>query len=199
MPEPKTKLSDESVSDFLNEIPDQQLRSDCYTLVEIMQSAANAAPRMWGSSIIGFGEHNIVYAGGRQSTWMMIGFAPRKQNIALYIGSSFPEHDGLLPSLGKHSTGKGCLYIKKLSDVHLPVLEKLVSASVRHKFKPSATATSAKPTPPKSSSVAKSKASSLKASASKSSASKSSPAKSSFKSRTPAGSKPKSRLKARGN
>jgi hypothetical protein len=193
MPEAKTKLNDASVSDFLNKIPDQQLRSDCHTLVEIMQSAANAAPRMWGSSIIGFGEHNIVYAGGRQSTWMMIGFAPRKQNIALYIGSSFPEHDRLLPSLGKHSTGKGCLYIKKLSDVHLPVLEKLVSASVRHKLKPSATATSAKTKPrSKSSSVARSKASSSKASASKSS-----PAKSSSKARTPAGSKAKSRSKAR--
>jgi hypothetical protein len=193
MPEAKTKLNDASVSDFLNKIPDQQLRSDCHTLVHIMQSAANAAPRMWGSSIIGFGEHNIVYAGGRESTWMMIGFAPRKQNIALYIGSSFPEHDRLLPELGKHSTGKGCLYIKKLSDVHLPVLEQLVSASVRHKLKPSAAATSSKKTPrSKSSSVAKSKASSSKASASKSS-----PAKSSSKARTPAGSKAKSRSKAR--
>jgi hypothetical protein len=198
MPEAKTKLNDASVSDFLNKIPDQQLRSDCYTLVNIMQSAANDAPRMWGSSIIGFGEHNIVYAGGRESTWMMIGFAPRKQNIALYIGSSFPEHDRLLPELGKHSTGKGCLYIKKLSDVHLPALEKLVSASVRHKLRPSAVATGAKPTPrTKASSVEKSKASSSKASVSKASASKSSPAKSSSKARTPAGSRPKSRLKAR--
>jgi hypothetical protein len=154
---------------------------------------ANAAPRMWGSSIIGFGEHNIVYAGGRESTWMMIGFAPRKQNIALYIGSSFPEHDLLLPSLGKHSTGKGCLYMKKLSDVHLPVLEQLVSASVRRKLKPSAAATSSKKTPlSKASSVAKSKASSLKASPPKSSS-----PKSTSKARTSAGSKPKSRLKAR--
>jgi hypothetical protein len=193
MPEAKTKLNDASVSDFLNKIPDQQLRSDCHTLVKIMQSAANGAPRMWGSSIIGFGEHNIVYAGGRESTWMMIGFAPRKQNIALYIGSSFPEHDRLLPELGKHSTGKGCLYIKKLSDVHLPVLEQLVSASVRHKLKPSAAATSSKKTPlSKASSVAKSKASSLKASPPKSSS-----PKSTSKARTSAGSKPKSRLKAR--
>jgi hypothetical protein len=193
MPEAKTKLNDASVSDFLNKIPDQQLRSDCHTLVNIMQSAANDAPRMWGSSIIGFGEHNIVYAGGRESTWMMIGFAPRKQNIALYIGSSFPEHDRLLPELGKHSTGKGCLYIKKLSDVHLPVLEQLVSASVRHKLKPSAAATSSKKTPlSKASSVAKSKASSLKASPPKSSS-----PKSTSKARTSAGSKPKSRLKAR--
>jgi hypothetical protein len=189
MPEAKTKLNDASVSDFLNKIPDQQLRSDCHTLVHIMQSAANAAPRMWGSSIIGFGEHNIVYAGGRESTWMMIGFAPRKQNIALYIGSSFPEHDRLLPELGKHSTGKGCLYIKKLSDVHLPVLENLVSASIRHKLNPSAVAASTKKTT--------SKASSSKSSASKSSASKSSSSKSTSKARTPAGSRPKSRLKAR--
>lgn len=156
-----------------------------------MQSAAKAAPRMWGSSIIGFGEHNIVYAGGRQSTWMLIGFAPRKQNIALYIGSSFPEHDELLTTLSKHSTGKGCLYIKKLSDVHLPTLEKLVGASVKHKLKPGAAVTNSKPRS-KSTSLAQSKSRSPKSSSSKSSSSKSS-----SKTKTPARSKPKSRSKSR--
>jgi hypothetical protein len=133
MPEAKTKRNDASVSSFLNQISDPQLRQDCLSVVEIMQAAAKAEPRMWGSAIIGFGEHMVQYAGGREAKWMLIGFSPRKQNISLYIGSSFPEHDALLTELGPHSTGKGCLYIKRLSDVHVPTLKKLVNASVKHK------------------------------------------------------------------
>jgi Domain of unknown function (DU1801) len=134
----KTIVNDGSVSDFLNRIPDQQLRKDCFDIVDMMQATAKAEPRMWGGSIIGFGEHTIQYAGGRMAQWMVTGFSPRKQNITLYIGSSFPEHDELLAQLGTHSCGKGCLYIKKLSDVHLPTLKKLVSASVKHRLKASA-------------------------------------------------------------
>jgi hypothetical protein len=93
---------------------------------------------MWGSAIIGFGEHTIQYAGGREAKWMLTGFAPRKQNITLYTGSEFPEHDALLAQLGTHSSGKGCLYIKRLSDIHLPTLKKLVNASVQHRLKMSA-------------------------------------------------------------
>ena len=141
----KTTLNNASVSDFLNKIPEQQLRKDCFDIVDMMQSAAKAEPRMWGSSIIGFGEHTVQYAGGREAQWMVTGFSPRKQNIALYIGSSFPEHDELLAQLGTHSCGKGCLYIKKLSDVHLPTLKKMVSASVRHKLKPGTAAANAEP------------------------------------------------------
>jgi Domain of unknown function (DU1801) len=133
MPGPKTKLNDLSVSGFLNKIPNQQLREDCLAVVDIMESATRAEARMWGSAIIGFGEHMVQYAGGREAKWMLIGFSPRKQNITLYIGSSFPEHDALLEELGPHSTGKGCLYIARLSDVHVPTLKKLVNASVKHK------------------------------------------------------------------
>jgi hypothetical protein len=133
MPEPKTSLNDASVSGFLNKIANQQVRDDCLSIVDIMQKAAKAEARMWGGAIIGFGEHMVQYAGGRDAKWMLIGFSPRKQNITLYIGSSFPEHDALLEDLGPHSTGKGCLYIKRLSDVHLPTLKKLVNASVKHK------------------------------------------------------------------
>ena len=189
MAEAKTKLNDASVSDFLNQIADQQLRADCYAIVDIMQSAAKAMPRMWGTSIIGFGEHNIAYAGGREAAWMLIGFSPRKQNITLYIGSSFPEHDALLAELGTHSTGKGCLYIKSLSDVRVPTLKKLVHASVKHKLKSSVEATNSKPkSRSKSSSLAKSKSSSPKASSPKLSS----------RAKAPAGSKSKSRSKARG-
>jgi hypothetical protein len=184
MAEAKTKLNDASVSDFLNKIPDEQLRADCYAIVDIMQSAVKAEPRMWGSAIIGFGECMIQYAGGREAAWMMIGFSPRKQNITLYIGSSFPEHDELLANLGTHSCGKGCLYIKRLSDVALPTLKKLISASVKHKLKPSVAATSSKvKSVSKSSSLAKSKARSPK---------------SRSKAKTPVKSKSKSSSKSRG-
>ncbi len=150
MAEMKTKLNDTSVSDFLNKITDQQLREDCDAIVDIMKSAADAEPRMWGSAIIGFGEYTMTYPSGRAIPWMVIGFSPRKQNLTLYVGSSFPQHDELLAQLGKHSTGKGCLYIKRLSDVHIPTLQKMVNASVKHRLaenavqKPSS-AKSAKP------------------------------------------------------
>lgn len=185
MAEAKTKLNDASVSDFLNKIADQQLRADCFAIVEIMQSAAKATPRMWGTSIIGFGEHNIVYSGGREAAWMLIGFSPRKQNITLYIGSSFPEHDALLRELGPHSTGKGCLYIKRLSDVRVPTLKKLVDASVKHKLKSSVAATSSKSkSHSKSSSLAKSKSGSPKSSSPRLSSRAKAPARSKSKSRS---------------
>jgi hypothetical protein len=134
MAEMKTKLNDTSVSDFLNKIADPQVREDCNTVMDIMKSAAGAEPRMWGSAIIGFGEYTMTYPNGRSIPWMVIGFSPRKQNLTLYVGSSFPEHDQLLAGLGKHSTGKGCLYIKRLSDVNIPTLEKMVNASVKHRL-----------------------------------------------------------------
>ena len=99
-----------------------------------MKSATEAEPRMWGSAIIGFGEYTMTYPNGREIPWMVIGFSPRKQNLTLYVGSSFPEHDDLLAELGKHSTGKGCLYIKRLSDVNIPTLKKMVTASVKHRL-----------------------------------------------------------------
>jgi hypothetical protein len=128
MAEMKTRLNDQSASDFLNKITDQQLRDDCDAIVDIMKAAANAEPRMWGSAIIGFGEYTMTYPNGREMPWMIIGFSPRKQNLTLYVGGSFPERDDLLAQLGKHSTGKGCLYIKRLSDVNIPTLQKMVNA-----------------------------------------------------------------------
>jgi hypothetical protein len=138
MAEMKTRLNDQSVSDFLNKITDQQLRNDCDAIVDIMKAAANAEPRMWGSAIIGFGEYTMTYPNGREMPWMIIGFSPRKQNLTLYVGSSFPERDDLLAQLGKHSTGKGCLYMKRLSDVNIPTLQKMVNASVKHRLSESA-------------------------------------------------------------
>jgi hypothetical protein len=87
---------------------------------------------MWGDSIVGFGRYRYQYASGREGEWMLVGFAPRKRNLTLYIMSGFDEYDGLLEKLGKHSTGKSCLYINKLEDIDLDVLRELVDKSVQH-------------------------------------------------------------------
>jgi len=132
MAEPKTKLTRASVDDFLQSIEDDQVRKDCLRLVDIMQKATKAKPQMWGANIVGFGSYRYKYASGREGDWMLTAFSPRKQNITLYIMTGFEQYDELMSRLGKHSCGKSCLYIKRLSDVHLPTLEKLVGASVKH-------------------------------------------------------------------
>ena len=129
MPEVKTKLTAASVDDFLDAIENDQVRDDCRTIVGIMEKAAKAPPRMWGTSIVGFGTQRSTYASGREAEWMLTAFSPRKQNITLYLGHLDEQRD-LLDKLGTHSCGKGCLYIKRLSDVHLPTLTKLVKSSV---------------------------------------------------------------------
>ena len=129
MPEVKTKLTAASVDDFLEAIENDQVRDDCRTIAGIMEKAAKAPPRMWGTSIVGFGTQRSTYASGREAEWMLTAFSPRKQNITLYLGHLDEQRD-LLDKLGTHSCGKGCLYIKRLSDVHLPTLTKLVKSSV---------------------------------------------------------------------
>ena len=132
MAELKTIRTHASVDDFLNAIQNDQIRKDCWTIVEIMQEASQAPPQMWGTSIVGFGSYRYKYASGREADWMLTGFSPRKQNITLYIMAGFEQYDQLLGQLGKHATGKSCLYIKRLSDVHMPALKQLVQASVQH-------------------------------------------------------------------
>jgi Domain of unknown function (DU1801) len=131
----KTKRNDSSVDDFLNAIKDEQVRQDCRAIADIMQKATKAKPQMWGSAIVGFGSRRYKYASGREIDWMLIAFSPRKQNITLYIWSGFDGYDELMAQLGKHSCGKGCVYIKRLSDVHLPTLKKLINGSVKHMLK----------------------------------------------------------------
>jgi hypothetical protein len=136
MAEPKTKPNDIPVADFINTIPDVQVRQDCWTIVEIMQEAAQARPRMWGTAIVGFGQYRAVNASGKGNDWMLIGFSPRKKAITLYIMLSGLEHSNeLLARLGKHTRGKGCLYIKRLSDVDLTTLKEMVRASVAYVVK----------------------------------------------------------------
>ena len=138
MADVKTKLTGASVDDFLDGIANEQVRDDCRTIADIMENATQAPARMWGSSIVGFGSRRYMYASGKEAEFMLTAFSPRKQNITLYLGHLEEQRD-LLDQLGTHSCGKGCLYIKRLSDVHMPTLTKLVKTSVAYarKSKPS--------------------------------------------------------------
>ena len=107
---------------FLNKIKDQQLRNDCFAILEMMQIVSNSEPVMWGSAIIGFGSRHYVYDSGREGDTVQIGFSPRKQNISIYLTSGVNNVEDELSKLGKYKTGKGCLYIKSLGDVNLDVL-----------------------------------------------------------------------------
>lgn len=127
----KTKQTDASVDDFLNAIPDEQARKDCFEIARIMKQATKSEPKMWGASIVGFGSYHYKGASGREGDWMLTGFSPRKQNLTLYIMAGFDRYDQLLKKLGKFSTGKSCLYIKKLADVDKKVLKELVTESVK--------------------------------------------------------------------
>ena len=135
MAEIKTKRTAASVDGFLNSIKEEQKRQDCWTIVEIMEKATKSKAQMWGPSIVGFGSYKYKYPDGREMDWMVIAFSPRKQNITLYIGSGFDGYDELMAQLGKYSCGKSCIYFKRLSDVNVPTLKKLVKASVQHKLK----------------------------------------------------------------
>lgn len=130
MAELKTKATDVSVDKFLQEFPEDR-RKDCYAVLEIMKKATRAQPKMWGTSIIGFGDYHYKYATGRENDWFITGFSPRKQNLTLYVLGGFPGQTELLSRLGKYKTGKGCLYINKLADVDVKVLKELVTKSVK--------------------------------------------------------------------
>ena len=131
MAEAKTRPTNQSVEKFIKSQPDPQTREDCSTIVRLMSEAAGTEPQMWGSSIVGFGRRAIKYADGHEADWPIIGFSPRKQNLTLYIGLGDRLDAKLLAKLGKHTLGKGCLYIKRLSDVHLPTLKKLIKTSAK--------------------------------------------------------------------
>ena len=131
MAELKTKVTGESVEKFLQGIPDEKRRADCYEILKIMKKATKAEPKMWGSSIVGFGSYHYKGKSGREGDWMLTGFSPRKQNLTLYLMGGFDTHVALLKKLGKFTTGAGCLYIKTLDDVDKKVLKELVQASVK--------------------------------------------------------------------
>jgi len=132
MAELKTKPTKISVSAFVKAIPDPERRKDCTTLLRIMKAATRAEPVMWGPSIVGFGKYHYKYASGHEGDMCLTGFSPRVQALTLYVMPGFPRYKALMAKLGKHKTGKACLYIKRLSDVDLAVLKDLVTASVKH-------------------------------------------------------------------
>ena len=140
MAEIKTKLTGASVADFLNAIPDVQIRQDALTIAGIMQAATKAKPEMWGPGIVGFGRGYYVYPDGRKMVWMLTAFAPRKNKNTLYILDKSKECQASLANLGKHAGGGCCLHIRRLSDVHLPTLKKMVRASVQKSKKASSKA-----------------------------------------------------------
>jgi hypothetical protein len=132
MAENKTTPNDQDVEQFLNSITDEQKRKDSFTLLELMKQVTGMEPRMWGSSIVGFGSYHYRYESGREGDTILAGFSPRKQNLTLYHMGSFEQSHDLLKQLGKHTTGKGCLYMKRLDDVDLPTLKRLIEESVKH-------------------------------------------------------------------
>ena len=130
MAELKTKKTKASVNAFLNKITDEQRRKDCQTILNLMKQATGEEPKMWGSSIVGFGTYHYRYASGREGDWPIIAFSPRKTDLTLYIMPGFEKFESLMAKLGTYKTGVSCLYIKKLDDVEIPVLKKLIAKSV---------------------------------------------------------------------
>ncbi len=128
----KTKKTEASVEQFIESVADEGQREDAREIVKLMAAATKAEAKMWGTAIVGFGSQKLKYASGRELDWMIIGFSPRKANTVLYIGAGNPKFESHLAKLGKHKVGKGCLYIKRLTDVDLKVLKDMirVAASV---------------------------------------------------------------------
>ncbi len=127
----KTRVNEASVEGFLNTVKDEEVRKDCFEILKMMKQVTKEEPKMWGSSIVGFGSYHYKGASGREGDWMLTGFSPRKQNLTLYLMGGFDLHKDLLKKLGKFKTSVGCLYIKKLADVDKKVLKELVTASVK--------------------------------------------------------------------
>lgn len=132
MAENKTKATKASVTEFMNSIEDPQKRADARKLAAMMRRVTGKRARMWGSSIVGYGTYHYKYASGREGDFMVAGFSPRKQALAVYIMAGFGRFDALMSKLGKYKTGKSCLYVRRLSDVDEKVLEKLIAGSVKY-------------------------------------------------------------------
>jgi hypothetical protein len=132
MAELKTKPHKGSVAAFIEGIPDDRKRRDAASLLKMMQEITGERAVMWGPRIVGFGKYHYRSASGREGDWFLTAFSPNKQNLSLYIMAGFEKYGELLERLGRHSLGKGCLYIRSLEDVHLPTLKTLVKKSVAH-------------------------------------------------------------------
>lgn len=131
MAENKTKQTNASVAGFLASIDDRQRRADCKTIAKMMREATGKRARMWGTSIVGYDKYDYHYESGRSGSFMMTGFSPHAKNISIYIMPGFDKFAGLMKKLGKHKTGRSCLYINSLEDVDEKVLARLIRDSVR--------------------------------------------------------------------
>ena len=130
----KTKQNSSSVEDFIETIADEQKRKDTRVILQLMEKASNEKPQMWGASMIGFGKLRYKSpASGREVDWFKIGFSPRKNNFSLHLVLNIQQHADTLKKLGKHKTGVGCLYINKLEDVDVKVLEELIDTAAKSK------------------------------------------------------------------
>ncbi len=132
MAELKTRPTGASVKTFLDGIKDPEQRADCRKLAALMKRVTGSPPKMWGPGMIGFGSYHYKNDSGREGDWFLAGFAPRASNISVYVMSGFDGYEALLSRLGKHKTGKACLYVKRLADIDLKVLEQLTKRSVAH-------------------------------------------------------------------
>lgn len=130
MPDIKTKKNKASVEEFLSGVENQKRKEDSIVVLELMKKITNSEPSMWGTSIIGLGKYHYKYASGRENDWFLTGLSPRKQSLTLYIMNGFSRYDEILGRLGKYKTGKSCLYINKIEDIDLKVLDELITASV---------------------------------------------------------------------
>jgi hypothetical protein len=128
----KTQKNNASVKEFLDKVPDERRRNDAHAVSSMMEGITGEKPAMWGAGMVGFGSYHYKYDSGQEGDWPLVGFAPRKDSLTLYIMPGFKEFSGLLEKLGKHKSGVSCLYIKSLDDVHLPTLKTLVRQSVKH-------------------------------------------------------------------
>ena len=128
----KTRPTGDDPESWLAAVPDERRRADAREVMEMMREATGEEPRMWGGSIIGFGEYHYRYETGREGDWFLTGLSPRKSALTVYIMAGFDRYDELMARLGKHTTGRSCLYIKRLSDVDMDVLRELVERSVAH-------------------------------------------------------------------
>jgi hypothetical protein len=130
MAELKTKPTSVDVLQFIAGVQDEKRRADCLTLVSLMREILKEEPVMWGPAIVGFGRYHYKYDSGREGEWMVAGFSPRKSDLTLYLMSGFEGKEELMAKLGKHKTGKSCLYVRRLADIDVSVLRELISRSV---------------------------------------------------------------------
>lgn len=129
MSELKTKRNNKNVLAFLNKIENDNKKRDCFAILDLIKEISGEDPKMWGDSIIGFGDYHYKYKSGREGDWFKVGFSPRKNNIVLYFMTYFKKSENILKRIGKYKTGKSCFYINKLEDINIDVLKELIQKS----------------------------------------------------------------------